>query len=65
MLENILIKYFDLKEDWNDIEENEEKLWNKSYNKLIDLLYDLDDLGIITDVNKIIDKLDKIDSEVY
>ena len=65
MLENILIKYFDLQEDWNDIEENEEKLWNKSYDKLIDLLYDLDDLGIITDVNKIIDKLDKIDSEVY
>ena len=65
MLENILIKYFDLKEDWNDIEENEEKLWNNSYNKLIDLLYDLDDLGLITDVNKIIDKLDKIDSEVY
>ena len=65
MLENILIKYFDLQEDWNDIEENEEKLWNKSYDKLIDLLYDLDDLGVITDVNKIIDKLDKIDSEVY
>ena len=65
MLENILIKYFDLQEDWNDIEENEEKLWNKSYDKLIDLLYDLDDLGIITDVNKIIDKLDKIYSEVY
>ena len=65
MLENILIKYFDLQEDWNDIEENEEKLWNNSYNKLIDLLYDLDDLGVITDVNKIIDKLDKIDSEVY
>lgn len=64
MLENILIKYFDLQEDWNDIEENEEKLWNNSYDKLIDLLYDLDDLGIITDVNKIIDKLDKIDSEV-
>ena len=65
MLENILIKYFDLKEDWNDIEENEEKLWNKSYDKLIDLLYDLDDLGLITDVNKIIDKLDKIESEMY
>lgn len=65
MLENILIKYFDLQEDYNDIEENEEKLWNKSYDKLIDLLYDLDDLGVITDVNKIIDKLDKIDSEVY
>ena len=64
MLENILIKYFDLQEDWNDIEENEEKLWNNSYDKLIDLLYDLDDLGIITDVNKIIDKLDKIDIEV-
>lgn len=63
MLENILIKYFDLQEDWNDIEENEEKLWNNSYNKLIDLLYDLDDLGIITDVNKIIDKLDKIEVE--
>lgn len=65
MLENILIKYFDLQEDYNDIEENEEKLWNNSYNKLIDLLYDLDDLGVITDVNKIIDKLDKIDSEVF
>ena len=64
MLENILIKYFDLQEDWNDIEENEEKLWNKSYDKLIDLLYDLEDLDVITDVNKIIDKLDKI-SEVY
>ena len=65
MLENILIKYFDLKEDWNDIEENEKELWNNSYNKLINLLYDLDELGVITDVNKIIDKLDKIDSEVF
>ena len=59
MLENILKEYFGLINDYEEIE------WYNSYGLLINLLYDLDKLGVITDVNKIIDKLDKIDSEVY
>ena len=59
MLENILIEYFGLIDDYEEIE------WYNSYGLLINLLYDLDKLGVLSDVNKIIDKLDKIDSEVY
>lgn len=51
MLENILINYFDLQENHN---------WNKSYDKLINLLYDLEELGILNNINSIIDKLEKI-----
>ena len=59
MLENILKEYFGL---INDYEKTD---WYNSYGLLINLLYELDKLGVITDVNKIIDKLDKIDSEVF
>lgn len=59
MLEKILKEYFGLLDDYEEIE------WYNSYGLLINLLYNLDKLGVITDVNKIIDKLDKIDSEVY
>jgi len=62
MLEIILQKYFNLKEDWNDDYETERDIWLKSYDKLIDLIYDLEDLGVIENANKIVDKLDKIDS---
>lgn len=53
MLENILIDYFDLQENYN---------WNNSYNKLINLLYDLEKLGVLN-ANTITDKLDKIVNE--
>lgn len=57
MLENILIDYFNLSEDYEDYE------WNKSYDKLISLLYNLKELGVLDNANSVIDKLDKIDSE--
>ena len=62
MLENILHKYFGLSESWNDIYEKEEN-WNNAYNKLIDLIYDLEDLGVLPNNNRIVDELDRIDNE--
>lgn len=62
MLENILIKYFGLQEYWNNEYEKEEN-WNNAYNKLIDLIYDLDNLGVLPNNNRIVDKLDSIESE--
>lgn len=62
MLENILHKYFGLSEDWNDTYEKEEN-WNNAYNKLIDLIYDLEDLGVLPNNNRIVDELDRIDNE--
>lgn len=56
MLENILIDYFNLSKDYEDYE------WNKSYDKLISLLYNLKELGVLDNANSVIDKLDKIDS---
>ena len=63
MLENILIKYFNLTEDWNEDFENKEEIWNESYNKLIDLIYKLDELGVLPNNNRIVDKLDEIHNE--
>ena len=62
MLELILIKYFDLPQDWNDDYEKEKDIWNKSYSKLVNLIYDLEDLGVLylNESNKIIDCLDMI-----
>lgn len=57
MLENILIDYFNLSKDYKDYE------WNKSYDKLISLLYNLKELGVLDNANSVIDELDKIDSE--
>ena len=57
MLENILIDYFNLSKDYKDYE------WNKCYDKLISLLYNLKELGVLDNANSVIDKLDKIDSE--
>lgn len=56
MLEKILLKYFNLKENWSETD------WNISYDKLVDLIYDLGDLGVLlhTNANTIIDELDKI-----
>ena len=62
MLENILIKYFGLDENWNEDYEKEHTNWNKSYQELVDLIYDLDELGVLNG-NKVVDKLDAIDSE--
>lgn len=64
MLENILIKYFGLDENWNDDHEKAHINWNKSYQELVDLIYDLDELGVLNG-DKVVDKLDIIDkSEV-
>lgn len=54
MLENILIKYFGLEENWNDYD------WTNAYNKLIDLIYDLGNLGVLPANERIVDELDKI-----
>lgn len=62
MLERILIKYFDLEEDWNDNYETEKDKWYKSYDKLINLVYDLGELGVLDrDSNIIVDRIDEID----
>ncbi len=64
MLENILIKYFGLVEDWNDIYEKEKENWYNSYDKLVQLIYDLDNLGVLNGkANEIIDELDSICNE--
>lgn len=62
MLENILHKYFGLDENWNDDYEKERANWNKSYQELVDLIYDLEELGVLNG-DKVVDKLDIIDSE--
>ena len=62
MLENILYKYFGLQENWNDIYEKEEENWYDSYNKLISLIYDLGELGVLDNTNIIVDKLDIINN---
>ena len=57
MLEIILQKYFNLPDDWNDDYEKQDTIWYKSYNQLIQVIYDLNELcGLDT---KIIDKLYK------
>lgn len=64
MLENILIKYFGLAENWNDIYEKEKEKWYNSYDKLVQLIYDLDNLGVLNGkANEIIDELDSICNE--
>lgn len=57
MLENILIKYFGLEKNWNDYD------WINAYNKLVDLIYDLGDLGVLPTNERIVDELDKINNE--
>lgn len=64
MLENILIKYFNLPEDWNDNYNGEAERWYTAYDKLVALIRDLDELGVIERGDRVVDKLDKIDSEV-
>ena len=65
MLENILHEYFGLQEDWNDEYSKQVENWNNSYTKLVKLIYDLNKLGVLDNSNKIIDKLDKIDTMEY
>lgn len=59
MLENILIRYFGLSENWNDESEKAQLYWNASYSKLIGLLYKLEELGVLS-ADKICDCLDII-----
>lgn len=59
MLENILIKYFDLPEDWNEDYDYAKVIWDASYNKLIDLLCKLETLGVLN-ADRICDSLDMI-----
>lgn len=63
MLENILIRYFNLRSDWNNNYEKEKEYWYQSYEDLVSLIYDLAELGVINNADEIVDKLDKIDSE--
>jgi hypothetical protein len=62
MLEIILHDYFGLQEDWNDIYEKEKENWYNAYNKLISLIYDLGELGVLENANIIVDKLDIINN---
>lgn len=62
MLENILNDYFGLREDWNDVYEKQKENWYNSYNKLISLIYDLGELGVLDNTNTIVDKLDVINN---
>lgn len=55
MLEKILIKYFDLDKSL--------KNWNESYSKLVELIYDLGNLGVLPPNERIVDELDKIHNE--
>lgn len=57
-LENILIEYFDLKEDYEEVE------WYNAYGKLTQLIEDLQQLGVLNNASKIIDCLDEIDNEI-
>jgi len=62
MLENILINYFGLKENWNNLYDKEKDNWYSSYDKLLHLIYDLEELGVINNADTIVQELDKIDN---
>lgn len=55
-LDTILRKNFKLEEQPTTLQ------YQHSYALLVNLLYDLDKLGVLSDYKKIIDKLDKIES---
>lgn len=55
MLKRILQKYFGLKDNYDDDE------WYDAYEKLIRLVYDLIDLGVINENDRVDDKLDAIE----
>lgn len=59
MLEDILKKYFNCKEDMFNAEGGLTKKGAKIYNKLIGLLYEVGELTEV-DVNEIVDNLDFI-----
>ena len=63
MLENILIDYFELPEDWNDDYSKEAENWNIAYYKLISLIYKLGELNVIKDIVPVIREIEKINSE--
>lgn len=63
MLENILTEYFGLAEDWNDDSEKAQEKWYNSYDKLVYLIYELQDLGVLDNADKITDALDEITNE--
>ena len=61
MLENILIEYFNLSREWYNLNESDKEIeWNNAYNNLIDLIYALENLGVLESSSRIVDKLDEI-----
>ena len=61
MLENILIEYFNLSREWYTLNKDDKEIeWNNAYNNLIDLIYALENLGVLESSSRIVDKLDEI-----
>lgn len=56
MLEQILKKYFNLEDNYTT------KQWNNAYIKLLSLIDELFELGVIEDKDSIMDKLDVINN---
>lgn len=56
MLEQILKKYFNLGDNYT------RQQWYNAYNKLLSLIDELFELGVIEDKDSIIDELDMIDN---
>lgn len=56
MLEQILKRYFNLEDNYT------KQQWYNAYNKLLSLIDELFELGVIEDKDSIIDELDMIDN---
>lgn len=56
MLEQILKKYFNLEDNYT------RQQWYNAYNKLLSLIDELEEIGVIEDKDSIIDELDMIDN---
>ena len=56
MLEQILKRYFNLEENYT------RQQWYNAYNKLLSLIDELEEIGVIKDKDSIIDELDMIDN---
>lgn len=56
MLEQILKRYFNLEDNYT------RQQWYNAYNKLLSLIDELEEIGVIEDKDSIIDELDMIDN---